>query len=278
MIKLLAFDLDGTTLISPHTLPKANRKALLAAAEKGVLLAPATGRMRDYIPREVLALPVRYAITSNGGGVYDLETGRAVVQNLIPNDKACAVQGILDGYSIYIEYYSGGSAITRQGLPELARSSGMLPESKWRFLEGKDYAFVEDFHDMLQETRLCPEKINLPYIVGEDRREVWGRLEALGGLRLTSSVADNIEINSEDAHKGGALRSLAEQLGIQMEEVMAIGDNFNDVTMLEAAGCSVAMGNSSPEALAAAKYVTGNHDQGGLAEAVERFVLSGDVS
>ena len=68
---------------------------------------------------------------------------------------------------------------------------------------------------------------------------------------------------------------MAELLGFRPEELMALGDNGNDVTMLEAAGCSVAMGDGSPEALAAAKHVTAAHDQEGLARAVEAFVLNG---
>src|SRR5699024_9403673 len=105
------------------------------------------------------------------------------------------------------------------------------------------------------------------------RQEVRARLEALGGLKLTSSIPDNLEINAEGAHKGAALKVLADKLGIPQESVMALGDNGNDVTMLEYAGVSVCMEDGSPEAKAAAKYMAGPHDQGGLADAVHRFVL-----
>ncbi|WP_322169502.1 HAD family hydrolase [Acutalibacter caecimuris] len=272
-IKLLAFDLDGTTLVQHSRLPAANRKALLAAAARGVALVPATGRMLGFLPEEVRALPVRYAITSNGGGVYDLSTGQAVVENLISNEKAQAVQAILDEYDIYIEYYAHGGAITRRGMPELASTHYGLPESKWGFIEGKTYTLTDSLPAMLRETGLCPEKINLPFMQPEQRLEIWARIEALGGLRLTSSIPDNIEINSMEGHKGGALLGLAQKLGLRQEELMALGDNGNDVTMLETAGCSVAVGDAAPEALAAARYVTAPHDQDGLALAIERFVL-----
>lgn len=273
-IKLLAFDLDGTAIVNHMDLPQRNRQALLAAAERGVILVPATGRMRDFLPGEIRALPVRYAITSNGGAVYDLAAGEPVVENLIPNEKAQAVQDILNDYDIYIEYYTGGRAITRRDMPELARIHFGLPKSKWGFVDGKSYTLTDSLPEMLKETGLCPEKINLPFITSpEQRGEIWRRLEALGGLRLTSSIPDNIEINSAEAHKGAALLGLAERLGLDRDELMALGDNGNDVTMLQAAGCSVAMGDSAPEAIAAAKYTTAPHDQDGLALAVERFVL-----
>lgn len=272
-IKLLAFDLDGTTLVKHSLLPEANRRALLAAAEKGVLLVPATGRMLGFLPENIRELPVRYAITSNGGAVYDLATGEPLVENLIPNEKARAVQAILENYDIYIEYYTHGEAITRRDMPKLARTHFGLPESKWGFVDGKNYTLTDSLGGMLRESGLCPEKINLPFLEAGQRREIWEKLEALGGLRLTSSIPDNMEVNAEAAHKGGALLALAEKLGFGREEIMALGDNGNDVTMLRAAGCSVAMGDSSPEALGAARYTTAPHDQEGLAMAVRRFVL-----
>ena len=181
---------------------------------------------------------------------------------------------MLDGWDTYIEYYSQGNAITKVGYPELGKTHFALPPSKWHFIEDKDYGLVEDFSAMLRETGLCPEKINLPYVAPEEaHQKLWEELEALGGLRLTSSIPDNIEINAGDAEKGSALLALAQLLGFSREQVMAVGDNGNDVTMLQAAGVSVAVGDGSPEALAAARYVTGPHDQDGLAQAVERFLL-----
>ena len=273
-IKLLAFDLDGTTIVKHSALPEANRQALLAAAEQGVILVPATGRMKDFLPEEITRLPVRYAITSNGGAVYDLSTGAAIVERLIPNQTALAVQRVLDGYDIYIEYYTGGQAITRTDMPGLARAHFGFPESKWGFVDGKSYALTDNLGQMLLETGLCPEKINLPFLRPGQREEIWRRLTALGGLRLTSSIQDNIEINAADAHKGGALLALAAQLGLPREALMAVGDNGNDVTMLEAAGCSVAVADGAPEAKAAAKYLTAAHDADGLAAAIQQFILT----
>ena len=124
--------------------------------------------------------------------------------------------------------------------------------------EGQRLPTLPDVYKrQLQESGLQPEKINLPYLPTPAlRQEVWQRLEALGGLVLTSSIPDNIEINAQGADKGSALRALAERLGIPREKVMALGDNGNDVTMLQYAGVSVAMGDGSPEAKAAARFLT----------------------
>lgn len=273
-IKLLAFDLDGTTITQHRYLSRENREALIRAGERGVVLVPATGRMKDFLPQEISSLPdVRYAITCNGANIYDLREGRAVYHRLIPNEKARAVQKILDEYDIYIEYYREGRAITKTGYPELAKTHFAFPPDKWHFVDAKEYDLADDLGEMLRQTGMCPEKINLPYLSEKVRAELWERLSALGGLRLTSSIPDNIEINDQAVDKGAAALTLAETLGIAREHVMAIGDNGNDVSMLKAAGCSVAVADGSPEALAAAQYRTGPHDQNGLAQAIERFIL-----
>lgn len=272
-IKLLAFDLDGTTLVNHRELSPGNRQALLAAAEQGVMLVPATGRMLSFLPRTILELPVQYAITCNGGAVYDVKSGQAVIRNLIDNQTAQKIQRVLGEYDIYIEYYANGSAITQRDMPAMAKTHFALPENKWGFVDGKDYALVDDLEKMLLETGLCPEKVNLPFLPPPVREELWERLGKLEGLRLTSSISDNMEINSQQAHKGGALLELAQRLGLRREELMAIGDNGNDVTMLEAAGCSAAVADGSPQALAAAGYVSRAHDQDGAAQAIRRFIL-----
>lgn len=275
MIRLLAFDLDGTTITEHKYLSPENRKALIAAGQRGVCLVPATGRMRGFVPEAVTSLPgVRYCITSNGAAVYDLLEDRVVHSALIPNEKALEVQSLMDGYQVYMEYYRDGQAITRKGYPELAFTRFGVPESRRLFIEGKNYSFTDDLGQMLRTTGLCPEKINFVYLPPEVREEISDKLNALGGLALTSSLPGNLELNAQGADKGTALLALAEQLGMAREELMAIGDNGNDVTMLQAAGVSVAVGDGAPQALAAAQYRTAPHDQDGVAQAVRRFILS----
>lgn len=274
-VRMLVFDLDGTTITEHKYLSQENREALIRAGELGVFLVPATGRMRRFLPEKITALAgVRYAITCNGAVVYDLLEDRPIYERLIPNGIARKVRQILDPYDVYLEYYRDGGAITKLGFPEKMVSHFGFPASKWHFVRGKEYAFVEDFGAMLAETGLCPEKINLPYLPGSLREEIWRKLETVDGLRLTSSIPDNLEINAAGADKGSALLYLAERLGVSREEIMALGDNGNDLTMLKTAGISVAVADASQEALAAAAYRTAAHNENGVAQAVRRFILN----
>src|SRR5699024_9410540 len=85
---------------------------------------------------------------------------------------------------------------------------------------------------------------------------------------LSSSARGNIEITHSDAQKGIALNTIAERLNIDMENVMAIGDNMNDISMLERVGYSVAMDNAAPEVKAIAKYQTDSNEHSGVGKAI----------
>lgn len=272
-VKILAFDLDGTALAMHKNLSDRNRAALSKAAEQGVILVPATGRIRSFLPQDIVSLPnLTYAITANGGTALDLLSGQILYSANIPNTRALEVQSILDSYEIYIEYYVNGTAVTLLGTPEKALNDVEFPASKHHFLT-KEYQFIDNFSEFLVRKNACPEKINLPYLPEKVRSELHERLRKIPDLKITSSISDNLEINSTAATKGQALEALCQFLGISREDCMALGDNGNDVDMLSFAGVSVAMGNASEEAKKASRFITGNCDSDGLAEAIEKFVL-----
>lgn len=105
------------------------------------------------------------------------------------------------------------------------------------------------------------------------RPEILARLQKLGGIELTFSNVDNIEINKKGCDKGTALYSLCKVLGIDPKNAMAAGDNGNDLGMLKAAGFAAVVGNGIEEAKAIADAVVAPCIEDGFAEAVERFAL-----
>ena len=91
-------------------------------------------------------------------------------------------------------------------------------------------------------------------------------------LAVSSSSRGNLEITHSDAQKGIALSTIAKQLGIDLKDVMALGDNLNDVSMLERVGYSVAMDNAAPEVKTVAKYVTDSNENSGVGKAIMKFL------
>lgn len=231
------------------------------------------GRVRNFIPPCLTELPfIRYAITSNGGAVWDILENKVLCTDLIPTETALEVQKIFDDYELYVEYYVHGRGVTKRGNPDKARTVFGFPEEKYYFLT-KDYTFTDNLSAYLKETHAEPEKINMMFIPESVRPEILARLKKLNGIELTFSNVDNIEINKKGCDKGTALYSLCKVLGIDPRNTMAAGDNGNDLGMLKAAGFAAVVGNGIEEAKAIADAVVAPCIEDGFAEAVERFAL-----
>ena len=274
-IRLLAFDLDGTTLYNHGELSEANRRALEAAAEKGVLLVPATGRLLSFVPASVLSLPARYVLFSNGAMVYDREENRMLVSDLIPVEQAAALMKLCDQFGLYYEFYTDGGAVTFADHEHYAMDVLHFPEEKRRFLRKHYIDETADPAQYIRERNICPEKLNLPYVPDEVRQPFLEAVSKLGTFEISYSLKDNLEFNAPGVHKGKGLAELCRVLGIDRSEVMAMGDSENDRGMLEFAGVSVAMGNASESIRSVARFVTERCEEDGAARAVERLILSG---
>lgn len=273
-IRLVAFDLDGTTLSGHAGLSARNLRAMEAAHAAGVWLVPATGRVKNFLPECLRALPfLRYAITSNGGAVWDLQNGTAVCRRLISAETALSVQKILSDYPLFVEYYVNGTAVVERGGPERAKTVYGIPPEKYYFLT-KNYQFVDDMEAYIMETKTEVEKVNIMFIPEAVRAELLSRIRAVDGLALTFSNVDNVELNAAGCDKGTGLQALCAALGLDLSETLAVGDNGNDLGMLRAAGIAAVVENGIPEAKDAADVLVASCKDNGFAEAVERFILN----
>lgn len=271
-IKLLALDMDGTTLKDDHlTVSARNRQAIEAAIAKGIQVVTATGRMRHRLPAIVSELPaMRYAVTSNGASLVDLSNEQQLYRCLLPGGHAVRVLDALSDLDIYIEIYIGGHSYTGRIQDEALSRFPMPPERRPQMLRSRTV-----LEDLRAYAAGCggAEKVNLPFLAPETRAEVLRRLTGWKELAITSSVPMNVEINAAACNKGAALEALCGHLGLDREQVMAIGDNGNDLEMLRFAGFSVAPENATEEAKAAADHITASNEEDGVALAIEAYLL-----
>lgn len=273
MIRLAAFDLDGTTLKNHGELSPENRRAILAAAQQGVLTVPATGRLYSFLPPSLMSLPcIRYIVACNGAVVYDRVENRVLAANLIPTQQAVALMDLADAYNVYYEFYADGEAYTMRDHIRIAMEEKHFPENRRVFLEKAYRAEVEDQKAYILEQGICPEKINLTYVPPEIRGELAQKLRETGWVEVASSRPDNLEINAAGVSKGSGLAMLCQKLHIDPSEVLAMGDEGNDLSMLHFAGVPVAMGNAPAAVQAAAVYVTARCEEDGAAQALRRFI------
>lgn len=273
-IKIIALDLDGTMLTSQKTVSEGTKEAFRLATEKGINIVPSTGRGITGIPAAVRELPyVRYAITVNGAAVWDLAEGRCLVHTFFDKEQVKELWAILSGLGTMIDAAIDGVAMMETGY------YGQIPDYYTDPNKVRAYRAtrrpVEDLYIKVADPAGNVEKFDLyakpseMYRLGEARKA----LAHLPYVKITSSYENNIEINAVGADKGTALLELARKLGYTREQTMAFGDGENDISMLQAAGVGVAMGNAADEVKAAADRVTISNDDDGVAYAIRKWCL-----
>ena len=278
-VKIVALDLDGTLLDSQKRLSEVNRAALEAAAAKGVLIVPTTGRFFGMMPPAVRDLPfVRYAITINGAQVYDRSSDTAIVRDEIPLAMALDLMRILDGYDVIYDCYRSNWGWMTASLQ--AKAERYATDAHYLKMVREFRKPVDDLKAHLAATAA---EGDVQKVMMFARNEPGGEsvTKAIAAevaakfpdIKTTASTWNNLEFNIATAHKGNALRRFAEHLGLTLDDCMAIGDGLNDLSMVEAAGIGVAMANAHPAVLAAANHVTATNDEDGVAAALGMFVV-----
>ena len=267
-IKLIFLDLDGTLLTTDKKISAANYAALEQAAAKGIYIVPCTGRYFIGMPEEVRSLPfLRYAITINGAEIYDVKEEKALHTALISPEKAEEIFSVMDTLPVIYDCYQDGWGWMDQTFYDMTDLYGM-GEVRPEWIR-KMRTPVEDFRGMVRSRNRGIQKTQMFLRDMELRARLLEELpQRFPDLVVTTSLVNNIEINSGDAHKGAALLELCRQLNIDPAESMAFGDGLNDVTMMQAAGIGVAMGNAEQQVKDAADFITDTNDNDGVAKEV----------
>ena len=271
-IKLIALDLDGTTLNNEGKLSEGNRKALQKAADQGVNIVVATGRPFCALPEEILDFePVRYVLTSNGARITDLHEGKAFYENCIAPHAVEASVEMLEPLDYILETFVDGVAYIEGWYYR------QVDETRESF-RGVEYILktrkpMDDFYGFMLENKDKLENINVNFTDLSEKPAMKIKLETLPDVTITSSFDHNLEIGGATTSKAEALRQMGRLLDIKTDEMMAVGDSPNDIAMLSVAGIPVAVGNAKPEVKQIAKYVAPSNHEDGVADAVYKFVL-----
>ena len=271
-IALVTLDLDGTLLDSEKRLSAENARALEKAAAEGIEIVPATGRFYRGMPDVIRSLPyVHYVIGVNGAEVWDVRQEKAVCASELSWERSVEIMEYLDTLPVIYDCYMDGWGWMTRASYERAAEFAATPHSLDMILRLRTP--VDDLKEHLKKTRHGIQKIQMFFKDMDLRARMIPALqERFPDTVVTTSVVNNVEINSREANKGTALKKLAAYLGLPREETMAFGDDLNDVTMLREAGIGVAMGNASDTVKKAADHVTADCDHAGVAKALDRFI------
>ena len=273
--RLIAFDLDGTLLDNDKRIPEDNLRALYAAAESGVLLVPATGRILRGIPPVLRELPfLRYYILSNGAVVCDAQEEKTLSRADIPLALTLRVMDYLDTQPVLYDCYQNDRGWMSQATYEQAPVYFREEPEILKLVE-KLRIRVPDLKETLREHGEGVQKIQFYYRPEDnaERLRMIARFPTLfPELIASSSTSNNVEINSARAGKGNGLLALCEALGVAPEDCVAFGDGTNDISLLEAAGRGVAMGNAEAAVIAAADAVCESNEEAGVGKEILRVL------
>lgn len=273
-IKMVGLDLDGTLLNSRKELTPFTKEVIAKAINKGVHVLVATGRPFTGVPLELREFPgMRYALTANGARILDTATGEILIEHLLSKESAKKVLEITEKYDTLQEIYFDGQGYAKN--EKLAHVERYHKDcNMWEYVRASRIA-VPDIWELFYSREENLDKVQALFADMEERKAAWEELSECKDLNLVSSLKYNIEINAAGVNKGKGLIALGKMLGIEREEIMAIGDGDNDIEMITEAGVGVAMGNAEEAVKCNADYVTGTNDEDGAARAIVKYVLGG---
>ena len=274
-VKMIAFDLDGTLFDDRKQLPQENIAALRAAGDAGIHLVPATGRILQGLPDQLLQLGLfRYFIFANGASVYDLDTETQLFSACIPPELAVRICEHMDTLPVLYDCYRGEWRYMTQWMYEAAPDFFAL-EPEILKLVRRLRKPVPELKENIREVDVPLEKLQMyfrPEQMAERERQLLELPRLFPEIAATSSLKNNIEINSIKAGKGRALLELCAQLGIAPEDTVAFGDGLNDADMLEAAGYGAAMENAADAVKQKADAVIENNNDAGVGKEIFRLL------
>ncbi len=274
-IKLVALDLDGTTLNDDRVISRRNREALSAAAEKGVNIVIATGRPLSALPPDVFEIDaIRYALTSNGASITDIREGSTFYENCLSPTAVRASVALLRQYDYVLETFVKGKAYIEGWYYEEVKKTKSCFRSVDYILNTR--LPVDDIYAFMLENEEHLENINVNFERLEEKPGMYQKLLEIPEATITSSFDHNLEIGGATTSKARALQEMGRKLGIEKAEMMAVGDSPNDMAMLREAGVPVAVGNAKPEVKAIAAYIAPTNHEDGVADAIEKFILNAE--
>lgn len=274
-IKLIAIDLDGTLLHSDRTLSDTNRSAVQAAKAAGVQVVLCTGRpLRSmaYLLDEIgLRGEDDIAITYNGGLIQRTQTGEMVNEITFNREECLDVYQLgellgmpvnfIDLDYIYEPPYPVGADSIYMAASKETPQKGAL-----QFMD----VVMDELPDPFTINKIVmsrpPEELDaiIPKIPASYHEK----------YNIYKSQDFILEVLPQNVDKGYSMRLIGDMLGLEKDQIMGIGDQENDLSLVENAGLGVAMGNAIDRVKEAAEYVTKTNDENGVAQAIHKFVLN----
>ena len=294
MYKLVAIDLDGTMLNSYGIVTQNTKEVIKKVQEKGIEVIIASGRTINSVKnfsKEINS--ENYFISGNGAITYDIKNDKILYENVLSKNKAQQVIKICEENSIYYSVYTENGIITKNlnynTLYYYKENLNKEEKEKTHINIVQDvYNYIEEKDEKILKIMICDNNQLVFKSILKKIKEITD-IEILDvshmSRKLIKQGTEEIaleyfytEITSKNVDKWNALEMLIEMLNITKDEVITIGDNANDVKMIQNAGLGVAMGESAPYIKEQANIVTESNDNDGVAKILQQYLLNNNVS
>lgn len=265
--KLIALDIDGTLTNSRKEITPRTRYALLEAQRRGKKLIIASGRhpigIRDIADDLMLSRFGGYIMAFNGGRIIDCSTSQTILSKRFPAEFLPDIVNVLRNSNITVITFDESKIYANNKVNDYTYVERDVIKAEMVVTDDFVSTVKFDFNKIL----LAGE----PYELDEYQQILKDRYDGL--LDVYKSAPYFLEIMPFGVSKGAMLHMLLDKLGISREELVAFGDNYNDITMIGYAGLGVAMANAETEVKKISKYVCESNDEDGIAITLEKFVL-----
>lgn len=261
--KLFVTDMDGTLLNNERKISDGNKHAIKRAVDAGVVFTIATGRMYASALPYAQELEIDVPIITYNGAMIKTVSGKEIYASYLDESLVKDLLDFAKEQELYIQVYSDDKLYFKEANEQSAyyeMACGV-----------KGTAVGEDIYNY--NTKV-PKMLIMGKTPEESDRAVELVRQRFGGrIDCMKSSPIYVELIKPGVNKASAIAKLAEILEIPSEQVLAIGDSSNDVSMLTSVAISVAMGNANADASAAARYMVTDNEHDGVAEAIERFCM-----
>lgn len=279
MIKCIATDMDGTLLNSTaKKITNENRQAILDAQSQGIEVVITTGRSYDEVDYLLEESGLQCPVIGVNGAETRTKEGNIISTSPLRNRKAKETALTLFEKEVYFEVYTDKGKFTKDReksisvILDIVMSSNPQTnyEETLKFAQERSEKIhlMDDYEDLFFDNHCMIYKF---LAFSSDDKKLRAAIEELSKMKelaVSSSGHRNLEITDHLAQKGTALANFVNARNILLEETMAIGDSFNDVSMFQRAGRAVAMGNAVEAIKNQCDYVTATNDENGVAKAI----------
>lgn len=268
-IKLLISDLDETILKKGDIISPRDHETVESLLDKGIEIVWITGRYFDSIPDYFIKNKrITYVSSSNGALIHNLKTKEIIYEkHLEHQDLLTVMDKVNDKAShVFIETSQGVFIDDRLFKNEIAEGGSFFDTLK------EQAQLKDDLYRFIKENKIDALKIEAAFHDLNFRDKVYKELQDLKQFKVSATHYSNIDAINKEASKGSALVYLKNLLGLKTEEVMAIGDNDNDLAMIKQAGIGVAMANGSPLIKDNADFISDTIDNDGFTVAVRKLI------